>query len=164
VVVASENPCHDLLAFSPSHPSVRSQEHEAARDMSSLTENLGLLVQEGLPYLTSDWWVSFFPGLTVALVALGFVFLEDALIHVLNPRLRSSLVAKPVQTRLDDSPMCRNPWDSERPVFLWIKATLPAFSQLVVFDNTKTRGVSLFRRSKATSRNPSLPEYGCFSD
>jgi peptide/nickel transport system permease protein len=54
----------------------------------------GLLMQEGLPYLRTDWWISFFPGLTVVVVALGFVFLGDALIHVLNPKLRSSLFAK----------------------------------------------------------------------
>jgi peptide/nickel transport system permease protein len=51
-------------------------------------------MQEGLPYLRSDWWISFFPGLTVTVVALGFVLLGDALIQVLNPKLRPGLVAK----------------------------------------------------------------------
>ncbi|MDG6929162.1 MAG: ABC transporter permease [Nitrososphaerota archaeon] len=52
------------------------------------TPTWGLLINEGFPYIGVDWWVSFFPGLLVVLVVLGFNLLGDGLADALNPRLR----------------------------------------------------------------------------
>lgn len=54
----------------------------------------GLLMQEGPPYVRTDWWTSSFPGLTVALVSLGSAFLGDALVNVLDMELETSAFAK----------------------------------------------------------------------
>ena len=48
----------------------------------------GLLLEEGLQYVRSSWWVSFFPGLAVVFCVLGFNLLGDGLSDALNPRLR----------------------------------------------------------------------------
>jgi peptide/nickel transport system permease protein len=39
----------------------------------------GLMVNDAEPYLRSDWWVGFFPGLAIVLAVLGFNLLGDAL-------------------------------------------------------------------------------------
>ncbi|HVP22760.1 MAG TPA: hypothetical protein VMS77_02460 [Conexivisphaerales archaeon] len=51
-------------------------------------------MQEGPPYVRTDWWTSSFPGLTVALVSLGSAFLGDALVNVLDMELETSAFAK----------------------------------------------------------------------
>ncbi len=48
----------------------------------------GLILEEGLMYVRSSWWVSFFPGLAVVFCVLGFNLLGDGLSDALNPRLR----------------------------------------------------------------------------
>ncbi len=48
----------------------------------------GLILEEGLQYVRSSWWVSFFPGLAVVFCVLGFNLLGDGLSDALNPRLR----------------------------------------------------------------------------
>lgn len=48
----------------------------------------GLVLEEGLQYIRSSWWVSFFPGLAVVFCVLGFNLLGDGLSDALNPRLR----------------------------------------------------------------------------
>lgn len=52
------------------------------------TSTWGLLIQEGYTYVATKWWVSFFPGLLVVLVVLGFNIMGDGLSDALNPRLR----------------------------------------------------------------------------
>jgi peptide/nickel transport system permease protein len=56
----------------------------------------GLVMRDGIPYLTSHWWISFFPGLLVTIVAIGFILLGDALVTVLNPRLRLGYQVKSI--------------------------------------------------------------------
>ena len=48
----------------------------------------GLVLEEGLQFVRSSWWVSFFPGIAVVFCVLGFNLLGDGLSDALNPRLR----------------------------------------------------------------------------
>jgi len=52
------------------------------------TPTWGLLLNEGFPYIRTEWWVSLFPGLAVVLCVLGFNLMGDGLSDALNPRLR----------------------------------------------------------------------------
>jgi peptide/nickel transport system permease protein len=50
----------------------------------------GKLVSFGQAYLLAGyWWAFFFPGLVIALWALGFYLLGDGIRDVLDPRQRS---------------------------------------------------------------------------
>src|SRR5215470_2723904 len=48
----------------------------------------GSMISEGRDFVTSAWWVSFFPGLAILLVVLAFNLLGDWLRDTLDPRLR----------------------------------------------------------------------------
>jgi peptide/nickel transport system permease protein len=48
----------------------------------------GSMIAEGRDFITSAWWVSFFPGLAILLVVLAFNLLGDWLRDVLDPKLR----------------------------------------------------------------------------
>ena len=48
----------------------------------------GSMVAEGREFVTSAWWVSFFPGLAILLVVLAFNLLGDWLRDTLDPKLR----------------------------------------------------------------------------
>jgi peptide/nickel transport system permease protein len=48
----------------------------------------GSMISEGREFVTSAWWVSFFPGLAILLVVLAFNLLGDWLRDTLDPRLR----------------------------------------------------------------------------
>jgi len=48
----------------------------------------GAMVSDGRNYIASQWWISTFPGIMIALVVLGFSLLGDGLRDVLDPRLR----------------------------------------------------------------------------
>jgi peptide/nickel transport system permease protein len=48
----------------------------------------GSMIAEGRDFITSAWWVSFFPGLAILLVGLAFNLLGDWLRDVLDPKLR----------------------------------------------------------------------------
>jgi peptide/nickel transport system permease protein len=48
----------------------------------------GSLIAEGRRYVAREWWISFFPGLSLALVVLSFNMLGDWLREVLDPKLR----------------------------------------------------------------------------
>lgn len=52
------------------------------------TSTWGLLLNEGLPYVRTTWWVALFPGLAVVFCVLGFNLMGDGLSDALNPRLR----------------------------------------------------------------------------
>ena len=48
----------------------------------------GLMVAEGRQWLTTAWWISFFPGLAIFLVVMSLNFSGDWLRDKLDPRLR----------------------------------------------------------------------------
>jgi peptide/nickel transport system permease protein len=48
----------------------------------------GSMISKGREYITTAWWIPFFPGLAVALVCLCFNMLGDWLREVLDPKLR----------------------------------------------------------------------------
>ncbi len=52
------------------------------------TPSWGQMVSEGRGYITSAWWISFFPGLALALTVLAFNMFGDWLRDRLDPRLR----------------------------------------------------------------------------
>jgi peptide/nickel transport system permease protein len=48
----------------------------------------GSMIAEGRDFITSAWWVSFFPGLAILLIVLAFNLLGDWLRDTLDPKLR----------------------------------------------------------------------------
>lgn len=48
----------------------------------------GSMIAEGRDFITTAWWVSFFPGLAILLVVLAFNLLGDWLRDALDPKLR----------------------------------------------------------------------------
>ena len=52
------------------------------------TSTWGLIINEGLPYVRTSWWVAVFPGLAVVFCVLGFNLMGDGVSDALNPRLR----------------------------------------------------------------------------
>lgn len=56
------------------------------------TPSWGLMVSNGIsPMLNGVWWVSFFPGLFLALTVLGFNLLGDGMRDALDPRMRDAI-------------------------------------------------------------------------
>jgi len=51
----------------------------------------GSLIAKGRDYLTTAWWIPFFPGLALVLVCLSFNMLGDWLREVLDPKLRQAM-------------------------------------------------------------------------
>ncbi len=54
------------------------------------TPEWGVMIAEGRSYITSQWWLSTFPGIAIAFVVLGFNLLGDGVRDVLDPRLRTA--------------------------------------------------------------------------
>jgi peptide/nickel transport system permease protein len=48
----------------------------------------GRMLSDARPFLRDYWWVVVFPGLSIALVVLGFNMLGDGLRDALDPRLK----------------------------------------------------------------------------
>lgn len=48
----------------------------------------GMMVGYGFRYITTYWWMSFFPGLLLVIVALGLILVGDALSEESSPNLR----------------------------------------------------------------------------
>jgi len=48
----------------------------------------GQMVSNGKAYLTTAWWLAFFPGMAIVLVVLAFNMLGDWLRDVLDPKMR----------------------------------------------------------------------------
>ena len=48
----------------------------------------GLMVAEGRDYISTAWWVSFFPGMAILLTVLATNFIGDWLRDTFDPRLR----------------------------------------------------------------------------
>jgi peptide/nickel transport system permease protein len=56
--------------------------------VSSGTPAWGLMVSEGKSFLTSQPWLVLFPGISIVVTVLGFIFLGDGLRDSMDPRLR----------------------------------------------------------------------------
>jgi peptide/nickel transport system permease protein len=54
------------------------------------TPEWGSMVSDGVAIL-NYWWVSFFPGLAIFLVSMGFNFIGDAVRDVMDPKYRNQL-------------------------------------------------------------------------
>jgi len=52
------------------------------------TPEWGVMISEGRNYITTQWWLSTFPGIAISLVVLGFNLLGDGIRDVMDPRLR----------------------------------------------------------------------------
>ncbi len=53
------------------------------------TAEWGVMINMGLQYVVSgQWWISFFPGMAIALTVMGFNLIGDGLQDVLDPRRR----------------------------------------------------------------------------
>jgi peptide/nickel transport system permease protein len=48
------------------------------------TPEWGAMIAEGANYLTSAWWIAFFPGLAICSLALGLSLIADGLARLLN--------------------------------------------------------------------------------
>lgn len=48
----------------------------------------GVMVADGRGYISTAWWISFFPGMMIFLTVVGFNFLGDWLRDYFDPRLR----------------------------------------------------------------------------
>jgi len=49
----------------------------------------GVMINMGLQYIVSgQWWITFFPGMAIALTVMGFNLIGDGLQDVLDPRRR----------------------------------------------------------------------------
>lgn len=49
----------------------------------------GSLINQGLPFFHTAWWLVIFPGIAILLCVLGFNFLGDGLRDALDPRLKT---------------------------------------------------------------------------
>jgi peptide/nickel transport system permease protein len=47
----------------------------------------GNIISEGRPYLQNGWWISTFPGLALATVAISLHLISDGIRQNLDPRL-----------------------------------------------------------------------------
>ena len=53
------------------------------------TPEWGVMIGSGIQYVISgQWWVTFFPGVAIALTVMGFNLLGDGLQDMLDPRRR----------------------------------------------------------------------------
>lgn len=52
------------------------------------TPEWGAMISEGRNYITTHWWLSFFPAVAILLGVVGFNLLGDGLRDALDPRLR----------------------------------------------------------------------------
>jgi peptide/nickel transport system permease protein len=48
------------------------------------TPEWGAMIAEGANYLTTAWWIAFFPGLAICILALGLSLIADGLARLLN--------------------------------------------------------------------------------
>lgn len=49
----------------------------------------GVMINLGLPYIVSgQWWITFFPGIAIAVTVMGFNLIGDGLQDILDPRRR----------------------------------------------------------------------------
>jgi peptide/nickel transport system permease protein len=55
------------------------------------TPEWGAMVTEGRDYITTAWWIPFFPGLAISIAVAGFIFLGDGLRDSFDPRVRNRI-------------------------------------------------------------------------
>lgn len=55
------------------------------------TPEWGAMVTEGRDFLTTAWWVPFFPGLMISVAVAGFMFLGDGLRDSFDPKVRNRI-------------------------------------------------------------------------
>jgi peptide/nickel transport system permease protein len=48
------------------------------------TAEWGIMVAEGQPFITTAWWITLFPGLSIVMLAFGFSMFGDALADMLG--------------------------------------------------------------------------------
>ncbi|ADM28565.1 binding-protein-dependent transport systems inner membrane component [Ignisphaera aggregans DSM 17230] len=48
----------------------------------------GLIIGYGIRYIRSYWWISFFPGLFISLLAIGLIFIGDSISENYSPLIR----------------------------------------------------------------------------
>ena len=60
------------------------------------TPELGQMVYDGLSALPGNWWWSVFPGIILALLALGFSLIGEGLRDAFDPRLRAQRTVVPL--------------------------------------------------------------------
>jgi peptide/nickel transport system permease protein len=51
------------------------------------TPEWGVMISEGRNYITAQWWMTFFPAMSMLLVVTGFNLVGDGLRDILDPRL-----------------------------------------------------------------------------
>jgi peptide/nickel transport system permease protein len=51
----------------------------------------GAMVTEGRDYISTAWWIPFFPGLMISIAVAGFMFLGDGLRDSFDPRVRNRI-------------------------------------------------------------------------
>ena len=52
------------------------------------TPEWGAIVADGRSHIFTEWWISTFPGIAIAIVVLGFNFLGDGVRDILDPKIR----------------------------------------------------------------------------
>jgi peptide/nickel transport system permease protein len=52
------------------------------------TPEWGLMLSAGRGYLRDAWWMTFFPGLCIMLVVMGFNLVGDGLRDALDPKMK----------------------------------------------------------------------------
>jgi peptide/nickel transport system permease protein len=55
------------------------------------TPEWGAMVTEGRGFITTAWWIPFFPGLMISIAVAGFMFLGDGLRDSFDPRVRNRI-------------------------------------------------------------------------
>ena len=55
------------------------------------TPSLGVILSSGRNYATEAWWLTVFPGLTIAVTVLGANVLGDAVREYLDPRVQATV-------------------------------------------------------------------------
>jgi peptide/nickel transport system permease protein len=55
------------------------------------TPEWGAMITEGRDYITTAWWIPFFPGLMISIAVAGFMFLGDGLRDSFDPRVRNRI-------------------------------------------------------------------------
>jgi peptide/nickel transport system permease protein len=50
------------------------------------TAEWGIMISDGKNFIAQAWWISFFPGLAIIILAIGFSFLADGFAELLGAK------------------------------------------------------------------------------